>query len=342
MTVNLISIHAPLAGCDIPRGRVIATPTEFQSTHPLRGATRFCPRRCRGPLISIHAPLAGCDDGTSDLTIANGQFQSTHPLRGATSPWAHDRPRNKNFNPRTPCGVRHFRIKKAPSRLRISIHAPLAGCDWAAALCARRNPISIHAPLAGCDYGACDRAVRDDGFQSTHPLRGATATYLDATLDREISIHAPLAGCDGIPYGAPLFARHFNPRTPCGVRRIDSRTLRTHYIFQSTHPLRGATASCSSARRGIKFQSTHPLRGATRRLYTGLYVFRNFNPRTPCGVRQHRRPRDRRNSLFQSTHPLRGATAKTYKENCTFFELADKLSARIAAKKPSAKADRCA
>ena len=46
--------------------------------------------------------------------------------------------------------------------------------------------------------------------------------------------------------------------------------------------------------------------------------------------------------LFQSTHPLRGATAKTYKENCTFFELADKLSARIAAKKPSAKADRCA
>ena len=47
-------------------------------------------------------------------------------------------------------------------------------------------------------------------------------------------------------------------------------------------------------------------------------------------------------SAFQSTHPLRGATAKTYKENCTFFELADKLSARIAAKKPSAKADRCA
>lgn len=49
-----------------------------------------------------------------------------------------------------------------------------------------------------------------------------------------------------------------------------------------------------------------------------------------------------REMVFQSTHPLRGATAKTYKENCTFFELADKLSARIAAKKPSAKADRCA
>ena len=219
MTVNLISIHAPLAGCDIPRGRVIATPTEFQSTHPLRGATRFCPRRCRGPLISIHAPLAGCDDGTSDLTIANGQFQSTHPLRGATSPWAHDRPRNKNFNPRTPCGVRHFRIKKAPSRLRISIHAPLAGCDWAAALCARRNPISIHAPLAGCDYGACDRAVRDDGFQSTHPLRGAT-----------------------VEASAPVFRYlYFNPRTPCGVRPFPSKYWFCWQIFQSTHPLRGAT-----------------------------------------------------------------------------------------------------
>ena len=37
----------------------------------------------------------------------------------------------------------------------ISIHAPLAGCDWWLANCDLDMTISIHAPLAGCDaHGA--------------------------------------------------------------------------------------------------------------------------------------------------------------------------------------------
>ena len=135
------------------------------------------------------------------------------------------------------------RNRRTLGLVRISIHAPLAGCDAGRGrFCRRRedfNPrtpcgvrqfcqcrqrvyvsISIHAPLAGCDDG--DFRV---GF------------FLDG-----ISIHAPLAGCDAHGSQAP--------------RPADS--------FQSTHPLRGATnAIRNSATNDYKFQSTHPLRGAT-------------------------------------------------------------------------------
>ena len=57
-------------------------------------------------------------------------------------------------------------------------------------------------------------------FQFMYPLVGR----LDRnrrTLDLvRISIHAPLAGCDAIHAGSFYGTRvHFNPRTPCGVRR---------------------------------------------------------------------------------------------------------------------------
>ena len=145
-----ISIHAPLAGCDLAQYNSI-----------------------RRPYISIHAPLAGCDCGgmiwrsipqnfnprtpcgvrlfTPHQLLPWPPFQSTHPLRGATSdvqPW--------------------YTLSV------ISIHAPLAGCDHGIIGDCAAHDISIHAPLAGCDpveYYAMPRYLT---FQSTHPLRGAT------------------------------------------------------------------------------------------------------------------------------------------------------------------------
>ena len=56
-------------------------------------------------------------------------------------------------------------------------------------------------------------------FQSTHPMRGATASVAWHGVAGEISIHAPREGCDcTILMTAP-------PTPP----------------FQSTHPVRGAT-----------------------------------------------------------------------------------------------------
>ena len=101
--------------------------------------------------------------------------------------------------------------------------------------------ISIHAPLAGCDFGPGRPRNGSKGFQSTHPLRGATTRSAVRCSMLTISIHAPLAGCDchvgsiktthfRISIHAPLAgcdeivsrlspdSLYFNPRTPCGVR----------------------------------------------------------------------------------------------------------------------------
>ena len=81
------------------------------------------------------------------------RFQSTHPLRGATIKCGYTLLYLSNFNPRTPCGVRPGNDKGNITTLDISIHAPLAGCDIG-----QNSLIRISSP-----------------FQSTHPLRGATA-----------------------------------------------------------------------------------------------------------------------------------------------------------------------
>ena len=59
----------------------------------------------------------------------------------------------------------------------------------------------------------------------------------------------------------------------------------TRLIFQSTHPVRGATSDGKWVDKGKVFQSTHPVRGATMPILTTGWTAR-----------------------FQSTHPVRGAT----------------------------------
>ena len=81
----MISIHAPREGCDIILPLLFLAVVIFQSTHPVRGATR--PVNQLAPVqggISIHAPREGCDAVTADKIAANSVFQSTHPVRGAT------------------------------------------------------------------------------------------------------------------------------------------------------------------------------------------------------------------------------------------------------------------
>ncbi len=236
----------------------------FQSTHPLRGATAQitaylqslkdisihaplagCDARCSyihpQTSISIHAPLAGCDYLMPEFPAEDAIFQSTHPLRGATrsrprtcSGFWHFNPRtpcgvrhtarsfttaNTHFNPRTPCGVRPSETDMATFSFYFNPRTP---CGVRPVLLVDRHAvrlISIHAPLAGCDYLMPEFPAEDVIFQSTHPLRGATRTPCGVRPVACISIHAPLAGCDSI------FPRRCRPAAE----------------FQSTHPLRGAT-----------------------------------------------------------------------------------------------------
>ena len=290
----------------------------FQSTHPLRGATQDDAIKVAYSGISIHAPLTGCDMIRILRMMVRLKFQSTHPLRGATTglrticlATTNFNPRTpygvrllavslalpvKDFNPRTPYGVRrNLRVCSLPS-LRISIHAPLTGCDSANSTSSSapgdfnpRTPygvrlgkeglfmisfnISIHAPLTGCDTKCGFTKTIISIFQSTHPLRGATGSDYGFYSALVISIHAPLTGCDHLILIRLLNGGYFNPRTPYGVRLVPLQAHPALLVFQSTHPLRGATFRRFSPFRGSRlFQSTHPLRGATAKIHKFLCV----------------------------------------------------------------------
>ena len=139
-------------------------------------------------------------------------------------------------------------------------------------------------------------------------MRGATSealTYIDNLI---ISIHAPREGCDRrVRYrrGWSRISIHA-PREGC-----DSQAYFMAYsqmLFQSTHPVRGATMSRTQKRNRILFQSTHPVRGATngepvRHVEIGISI---HAPREGCDfdLGHIAIPHD----VFQSTHPVRGAT----------------------------------
>ena len=80
--------------------------------------------------------------------------------------------------------------------------------------------------------------------------------------------------------------KNFNPRTPCGVRLYCKHCRRETIVFQSTHPLRGATIwtlhNCTPA--GISIHA--PLAGCDSRACRSSTTAFYFNPRTPCGVRR--------------------------------------------------------
>ena len=118
----------------------------FQSTHPSRGATRKDAKQLKATHISIHAPLAGCDSVGSNPAAPS-----------------------KDFNPRTPRGVRHRRTRDVCTKVFISIHAPLAGCDAAVA-------VNLEA-----------RAE----FQSTRRSRGATPSSITPLPARYFNPRTP-------------------------------------------------------------------------------------------------------------------------------------------------------
>ena len=189
----------------------------FQSTHPVRGATK-CPLKITKNMeISIHAPRAGCDArqslrrlllckfqsthpvrGATQYLLGNGAvfgFQSTHPVRGATRSAAAAVVYATDFNPRTPCGVRRLTRFRLTTRENFNPRTPCGVRLQHGQPGNARGCISIHAPRAGCD------------------LKAGIRWWQVA-----ISIHAPRAGCDRMKEISGLPARNFNPRTPCGVR----------------------------------------------------------------------------------------------------------------------------
>ena len=150
-------------------------------------------------VISIHAPRVGRDRLFHRARLLGLAFQSTRPVWGATILFALGCFSHSDFNPRAPCGAR-----PAPGALRrrsrtISIHAPRVGRDPRHLFQPTSDgKISIHAPRVGRDLNA----------------------LVDLGIKDVISIHAPRVGRDLLSATVALWRHNFNPRAPCGARRI--------------------------------------------------------------------------------------------------------------------------
>ena len=120
----------PRAPCGARPSRDVANYAafRFQSTRPLRGATRGGRTPKWGKLISIHAPLAGRD--INRRSAARSVY---------------------DFNPRAPCGARPWPVCGTASLSLFQSTRPLRGATSAGTFHWRTAEISIHAPLAGRD-----------------------------------------------------------------------------------------------------------------------------------------------------------------------------------------------
>ena len=227
---------------------------------------------------------------------------------------------------------------------KVSIHAPFS-------VFAGRESVSIHAPRAGRDLRDASKSKGHFGFnprapcgarpaqqlcvallrvfQSTRPVRGATAVCSAMRIPQGVSIHAPRAGRDiagkislraimgfnpRAPCGArlpPIAVLHdtrgFNPRAPCGARPSSRRSSRTQMGFNPRAPCGARRRERSLPEHAPEFQSTRPVRGATR----------DVRAESSQGGFQSTRPvRGATNHIvinavsveFQSTRPVRGAT----------------------------------
>ena len=145
------------------------------------------------------------------------RFQSTHPMRGATQYMAYMA---------TEYAFQSTHLMRGATLLRL-----------------RNLPRSL--------------------FQSTHLMRGATTGNNGDTCMRGISIHAPHTGCDAALCSGWRSMRYFNPRTPCGVRPSIGGLVRTISYFNPRTPCGVRHWLTNWLYPAQLFQSTHPMRGAT-------------------------------------------------------------------------------
>ena len=123
----------------------------FQSTLPLRGATRRSSRSRRGS--SHFNPRSPCGERPRSHTWndQDDRFQSTLPLRGATGTLAPSASWSGYFNPRSPCGERPSCSPRTASPTNFNPRSPCGERPSWTTLTLLPEPISIHAPLAGSD-----------------------------------------------------------------------------------------------------------------------------------------------------------------------------------------------
>ena len=146
-------------------------------------------------------------------------------------------------------------------------------------------------------------------FQSTRPLRGATAYFYQTVFLCPISIHAPLAGRDLRILRSHLTSHtDFNPRAPCGARRQRATYCKGGVYFNPRAPCGARQDATEKAGDKAAISIHAPLAGRDNSAGALSVMRSHFNPRAPCGARPRTGFLPPTVDQFQSTRPLRGAT----------------------------------
>ena len=147
---------------------------------------------------------------------------------------------------------------------------------------------------------------------------GATVAVLSSPVADTISIHAPHVGCDLCYSCYKKLVFYFNPRTPCGVR-LQGGIFSVYYrVFQSTHPMWGATGFVVWLMVKTKISIHAPHVGCDQKNFKILGVVLTISIHAPhVGCDFGRLLIRFVTILFQSTHPMWGATSPEKHHNGT-------------------------
>ena len=153
---------------------------------------------------------------------------------------------------------------------------PMRGATWFSDSFSTFDGFQSTRPMRGAT-SAHLHGLTEYGFQSTRPMRGATHLAEDFYFVLGVSIHAPHAGRDGRKSSRSSVQSCFNPRAPCGARLEFGKVGIEFQMFQSTRPMRGATA-----KEVTTSLFCHIFMGITRHKYDFLDVLAAHAPIVCC------------------------------------------------------------
>ena len=180
-----ISIHAPHAGRDWRGGAMVARHALFQSTRPMRGATKANERQSNANKFQSTRPMRGATPMYGGQARQPEEFQSTRPMRGATRCKDCKYYRNHPFQSTRPMrGATRRSPAWSPAPRPFQSTRPMRGATRGGGATASDITISIHAPHAGRDSKSiqnyfkhfCDKRqfldnfTQNTAFQSVLPL----------------------------------------------------------------------------------------------------------------------------------------------------------------------------
>ena len=260
----------------------------FQSTLPVWGATRCITVHCSNFRFQSTLPVWGATEAP-DVMPYYPEISIHAPRVGSDYQRAKQRPRRKDFNPRSPCGERRCTMVTAQDDEFISIHAPRVGSDFLLEVksCGPRDfnprsPCGERLPTgksgSNCTY-----------FNPRSPCGERLTRAPSRWSWMMISIHAPRGGSDAWWLSRDTWALSFQSTLPVwgATLRTITRTQKST-LFQSTLPVWGATAGVPASNIDILISIHAPRVGSDDGSVQAPMGHQHFNPRSPCGERQMR------------------------------------------------------